>query len=38
MVFAGLPAAGWEDHWYTSIEEIADPDKALARWLGENEG
>ena len=33
MVFAGLPAAGWEDHWYTSVEEIADPTKALARWL-----
>ncbi len=38
MVFAGLPATGWEDHWYTSIEEIADPAKALARWLGAADG
>ena len=36
MVFAGLPADGWEDYWYASIEEIADPAKALARWLGES--
>ena len=35
MVFTGLPATGWEDYWYTSIEEIADPAKALARWLKE---
>ena len=33
MVFAGLPETGWESSWYTSIEELADPEKALARWL-----
>ena len=33
MVFTGLPEAGWEDYWYASVDEIADPDKALARWL-----
>ena len=33
MLFTGLPAVGWEDAWYGSIEEIADPGKALARWL-----
>ncbi len=33
MLFTGLPAAGWEAAWYGSIEEIADPAKALARWL-----
>ena len=33
MLFAGLPATGWEAAWYSSIKEIADPDKALARWL-----
>jgi len=33
MLFAGLPAAGWEDYFYTSIEEIGSPSKALARWL-----
>ena len=35
MVFTGLPATGWEDYWYTCIEEIADPEKALVRWLKE---
>lgn len=33
MLFTGLPQAGWEDAWYTSVKEIADPGKALARWL-----
>ncbi len=33
MVFAGLPEVGWEAHWFASVEEIADPDKALVRWL-----
>ena len=33
MIFTGLPEAGWEDYWYASVDEIADPDKALARWL-----
>ena len=33
MLFTGLPESGWEDWWYGSVEEIADPDKALARWL-----
>ena len=37
MVFTGLPEAGWEAYWYGSVEEvgsaIADPDKALVRWL-----
>ena len=33
MLFAGLPAQGWERWWYTSIEEIADRDKALIPWL-----
>ena len=33
MLFAGLPEAGWEDWWYASVAEIADPGKALARWL-----
>ena len=33
MLFAGLPAAGWEAYWYGSVAEIADPAKALARWL-----
>ena len=33
MVFTGLPEVGWEAYWYGSVEEIADPGKALARWL-----
>ena len=33
MVFTGLPEFGWQACWYTSVAEIGDPDKALARWL-----
>ena len=33
MLFTGLPETGWEASWYASIEELADPDKALSRWL-----
>ena len=35
MLFTGMPETGWEAYWYGSVEEIADPDKALARWLRE---
>ena len=37
MVFTGLPREGWEAYWYGSIAELADSDKALARWLGDRE-
>ena len=33
MLFTGLPATGWEDFYYTSVEEIRAPGKALVRWL-----
>ena len=33
MLFTGLPEMGWEAYWYSSAQEIADPDKALSRWL-----
>ena len=33
MLFTGLPETGWETFWYTSVAEIADPGKALVRWL-----
>ena len=33
MLFTGLPESGWRDYWYSSVEEISDPDKALVRWL-----
>ena len=32
MLFTGLPEQGWEDYYYTSLDEIPSPDKALARW------
>ena len=32
MLFAGLPAEGWQNFLYTSLDQIADPEKALARW------
>ncbi len=32
MLFTGLPLKGWEEYYYTSIEEISSPEKALARW------
>ncbi len=33
MLFTGLPETGWEDFYYTSVEEISSPAKALVRWL-----
>ena len=32
MLFTGMPQRGWQDYYYTSLEEIGAPDKALARW------
>ena len=32
MLFTGFPEEGWRDYYYTSLEEIASPQKALARW------
>ena len=32
MLFTGMPHDGWRDYYYTSVAEIASPDKALARW------
>ena len=32
MLFSGLPAQGWQDFVYSSLEQIADPGKAIARW------
>ena len=34
MLFTGMPEAGWEAYYYTSLEEIGDSDKALAKWAG----
>ena len=35
MLFTGLPEDGWQDSYYTSVEEITAPQKALARWAKE---
>jgi len=32
MLFTGMPQASWRDHFYTSLAEIAEPEKALARF------
>ena len=32
MLFTGLPEEGWQDYYYTSVQEITSPEKALARW------
>ena len=32
MLFSGLPAQGWQDFVYTSLEEIENPSKALSLW------
>ena len=33
MLYTGLPKSGWEDYCFDSVEDIANPDKALVRWL-----
>ena len=33
MLFASLPEDSWQDYYYTSIEEISSPEKALVQWL-----
>lgn len=33
MLFTGLPKIGWRTHWYESVKEIANPDKALVQWV-----
>lgn len=32
MIFAGLPENNWQDFYYTSVEEIHSPHKALCTW------
>ena len=38
MLFAGLPEQGWERYYYTELEDLPRPDKALAPWLAEPRG
>ncbi|MCY3883340.1 MAG: nucleoside 2-deoxyribosyltransferase [Gammaproteobacteria bacterium] len=35
MLFTALPEVGWERFWYTSLEELADPNKALVEWASQ---
>ena len=37
MLFTGMPEKGWEKYYYTSVNEIGDPEKALARWAKDAE-
>ena len=32
MLFTGMPKHGWQDYYYTALDEITAPEKALARW------
>ena len=32
MFFAGLPKKGWENFYYTSMEDITDPERPLVKW------
>ena len=32
MLFTGMPADGWREYYYTALDEITAPEKALARW------
>lgn len=35
MLFTGLGQDDWEESYYTNINEIPDPSKALAKWIAE---
>lgn len=32
MVFSGLPQESWESYYYSTVEEIPSPEKALYQW------
>lgn len=32
MLFTGIPKDNWRDYYYTSVEEITSPEKALVKW------
>ena len=36
MLFTGLPKRGWQNYYYTSLADIANPDKALVHWLNDS--
>ena len=33
MLFSGLPKEGWQEYFYTSLGDVSDPNRPLARWL-----
>ncbi len=33
MLFTSLPKQGWQKYFYTSVEDITNPEKALVQWL-----
>lgn len=33
MLFVHLPATEWQDYYYTSLQDISNPNKALVQWL-----
>lgn len=35
MLYTGLPKHGWQRYWFTGVEQIGDPNKALVPWLQE---
>ena len=32
MIFTGLPQHNWQDWYYTSFDDITNPQKALSQW------
>ena len=38
MVFAGLPEHEWQQSFYTSLDDVGNPKKALALWRASWEG
>ena len=37
MLFTGFPEGAWREYFFTSFEEIRDPNKALVKWLNQFE-
>ena len=38
MLFTGMPERDWQDYYYTSLEELAASNKALAKWASATNG
>jgi nucleoside 2-deoxyribosyltransferase len=37
MWFTGHRLNNWQDYYYTSVKELSDPNKQLAKWLGKTQ-